>query len=155
MENYHSRTAAITPPLQHQIPINGQGTKSSKPKHSVLHTDAAGEVTLVYTFSEEEYKKGIAAPNNRKDTSIDHVLVKQLNNLGPTFHNWLLDMLNKCFTENMVPLLWKQSMFNAILKPYKPISLLCHMYKINERLIHKQLKLLKDTSSRNRQVLSS
>ena len=110
---------------------------SSKPKHSVLHTDAAGDVTLVYTLSEEEYKKGIAAPKNRKATGIDHALVKQQNNLGPTLHNWLLDMLNKCFTENMVPRLWRQSMFNAILKPYKPISLLCHMYKLNEKLIHK------------------
>ena len=73
---------------------------SSKPTHSVLHTDAAGEVTLVYTFSEEEYRKGIAAPKNRKAAGIDNVLEKQLNNLGPTLHNWLLDMLNKFLTEN-------------------------------------------------------
>ena len=103
----------------------------------MLHTDAAGEVTLVYTFSEEEYRKGIAAPKNRKAAGIDNVLVKKLNNLAPTLHNWLLDMLNKCYTENKVPRLWRQSMFNAILKPYKPISLLCHMYKLYERLIHK------------------
>ena len=127
---------------------------SSKPKHSVLHTDAAGEVTPVYTFSEEEYRKGIAAPKIRKAAGIDNVLVKQLNNHGPTLHNWLLDMLNKCFTENKAPRLWRQSMFNATLKSCKPISLLCHMYKLYERLIDNYLQLLKDTSSRNRQVLS-
>ena len=55
---------------------------SSESIHSVLHTDAAGEVTLVYTFSEEEYRKGIAASKNRKTACIDNVLVKQLNNLG-------------------------------------------------------------------------
>ena len=65
---------------------------SSKSKHSVLHTDAAGEVTLVYTFSEEEYRKGIAAHKNRKTAGIDNVLAKQLNNLGPTLHKWLLDI---------------------------------------------------------------
>ena len=57
---------------------------SSKSKHPVLLTDASGEVTLMYTFSEEEYWKGIAAPKNRKAAGIDNVLVKQLNNLGPT-----------------------------------------------------------------------
>ena len=120
MENYHSRTSAIIPPLQHQVLINGQDTMSSKPKHSVLHTDAAGEVTLVYTLFEEEYRKRIAPLKNGIAASIDNVLVKHLNNLGPIFHNWLLDMPNKCFTENKVPRLWRQSMFNAIL------LLLCH-----------------------------
>ena len=74
MENYHSRTSPIIPPLQHQILINGQGTMSSKPKHSGLHT-AAGEVTLVYTFFEEEYRKGIAPLKNGKAAGIDNVLV--------------------------------------------------------------------------------
>ena len=55
-----------------------------KPKRPVLHTDATGEMTLVYPFSEEEYMKGIVAPKNRKYAGIDDVLVKQLNNLGPT-----------------------------------------------------------------------
>ena len=90
----------------------------------------------MYPFSEEEYRKGIAAPKNRKAACIDNIVVKQLNNIGQTLHNWLLDMLNKYFTENKVPRLWRQSMSNAILKPYKPISLLCHMYELNERLIH-------------------
>ena len=55
-----------------------------------ITTYATGEVTQVYPFSEEEYRKGIAT----------------FNNLCPNLHNWLLDMLNKCFTENMVPGLW-------------------------------------------------
>ena len=44
----------------------------------------------------------IAALKNRKADVIDDVLVKQVNNLGPTLYNWLLNMLNKCFTENKV-----------------------------------------------------
>ena len=86
----------------------------SKSKHYVPHTDADGEVTLVYTFFEEEYRKGIVAPKKIKAAGTDNVLVKQLNNLGPTLHNWLLDMLKKCFTENKVPRLLRQSMFNYI-----------------------------------------
>ena len=53
-------------------------------------------------------------------------------------------MLNVCLTENRKPKIWKQAKIIAILKPgkdsaiqksYRPISLLCHMYKLYERLI--------------------
>ena len=51
---------------------------------------------------------------------------------------------NRMFTENRIPKVWRQSKIIAILKPgkdsaiprsYRPISLLCHMYKLYERLI--------------------
>ena len=53
-------------------------------------------------------------------------------------------MLNVCFTGNKIPKIWRQSKIIAILKPrkdsvipknYRPISLLCHMYKLYERII--------------------
>ena len=53
-------------------------------------------------------------------------------------------MLNTCFIENKIPKIWRQSKIIAILKPgkdsaipnnYGPISLLCHTYKLYERLI--------------------
>ena len=53
-------------------------------------------------------------------------------------------MLNTCFIENNIPKIWRQSKIIAILKPgkdsaipknYRPISLLCHTYKLYERLI--------------------
>ena len=74
----------------------------------------------------------------------DDVLVEQLKILGPKSHRWLLTMLNKCFMEYKIPTLWKQSKIIAILKPgkdyaipnsYRPISLLCHTYKLYERMI--------------------
>ena len=43
-------------------------------------------VTLVYTFSEEKYRRGLVALNNGTAASIDDVLVEQLNNIGPTSH---------------------------------------------------------------------
>ena len=53
-------------------------------------------------------------------------------------------MLNICFMENKIPAIWRQSKIIAILKPgkdssipknYRPISLLCHTYKLYERMI--------------------
>ena len=62
-------------------------------------------------------------------------------------------MLNVCFTENCIPKVWRQSKIIAILKPgkdsaqpksYRPISLLCHMYKLYERLILNKITLSVD-----------
>ena len=53
-------------------------------------------------------------------------------------------MLNNCFTQNKNPTIWRKSKIIAILKPgkdsaisksYRPISLLCHTYKLYKQLI--------------------
>ena len=70
--------------------------------------------------------------------------MEQLKHLGPKAHKWLLTMLNICFMENKIPTIWRQSKIIAILKPgkdssipknYQHISLLCHTYKLYERMI--------------------
>ena len=99
---------------------------------------------MVYIFSEEGYRRGIAALKNNKAAGIDGVLVVQLKNTGPKTHKWLLAMLNNCFTQNKIPTIWRKSKNIAMLKHgkdsatpknYWPISLLCHTYKLYERLI--------------------
>ena len=91
---------------------------STKPKHPVLPT-VEGIPSLVSAFSEEEYRKGIAALKYNKAAGIDDVLMEQLKNLGPRAHRWLQTMLSKCLTENKIPKLWRQSKIVAILKPGK------------------------------------
>ena len=70
-------------------------------------------------------------------------LVEQLKNLGPNAHKRLRAMLNNCFINNKIPTMWRPRII-AILKPGKdssipkscrPISLLCHTYKLYERMI--------------------
>ena len=72
------------------------------------------------------------------------IVTIQLKNLGPKAHKWLHTMLNTCFIENKIPNMWWKSKIIAILKPgkdspipknYRLISLLCHTYKLYERLI--------------------
>ena len=120
--------------------VNGQGAMPTKPKCPALLT-VEGKPSLVSAFSEEEYRKGIAS---LKAAGIGDILVEQLKNLGPKAHKWLHTLLNTCFIENMIPKIWRQSKIIAILKPgtdsaipknYRPISLLCHTYKLYERLI--------------------
>ena len=130
--------------VAHQLLVNGRGPMPSKPKRHVLPPATEGDTSKVYPFSEGEYNKGVAALKNNKATGRDDILVEQLNHLGPKAHKWLLTMLNICFMENKIPTIWRQSKIITILKPgkdssipknYRPISLLCHTYKLYERMI--------------------
>ena len=79
--------------VAHQLLINRRGTISNKPKRPVLSPTA--EESMVYPFSEEEYRRGgIATLKNNKAAGIDDVLVELLNQLGLNTHKWLLAMLN-------------------------------------------------------------
>ena len=117
-------TSPIAPCLEstnqvaHQLFINSRGTMSNKPKRPVLSPTA--EESMVYPFNEEQYRRAITTLKNNKAAGIDYVLVEQLNNLGPiNTHNWLLAMLNNCFTKNKIPTIWRKSKIIAILKPGK------------------------------------
>ena len=55
-------------------------TKPKCPKLSPINKD---DSSLVFPFTEEEYKNRIATLKNKKASGIDDVLVEQLKNLGP------------------------------------------------------------------------
>ena len=130
--------------VAHQLLINGQRTMPTKPKRPILLPIQEGTPTMAHPFSEEEYKKGIAALKNNKAAGREDVLVEQLKHLGQKANKWLHTMLNVCFTGNKIPKIWRQSKIITILKPgnnsaipknYRPIFLLCHTYKLYERMI--------------------
>ena len=71
-------------------------------------------------------------------------------------------MHNVCFTGNKIPKIWRQSKIIAILmagkasaipKNYRPISLLCHIYKLYKQMILNRIspvveeRLIKEQSS--------
>ena len=92
----------------HQLLVNRRGTMPYKPKRPVLSPATEKHYSMVYPFSEEEYRKGVAILKNNKASVRADVLVNNLKNLGPNAHRWLLTMLNKCFMENKIPTLWRQ-----------------------------------------------
>ena len=91
--------------VAHQLLVNGRGTMPTKPKRPILPT-VERIPSLVSAFSEEEYRKCIAALIYNKAAGIDDVLMKQIKNLGPRAHRWLLTLLRKCLTQNKIPKLW-------------------------------------------------
>ena len=64
--------------VAHQLLVNGRGNMPSKPKCPILTTVEQSEQSLVYPFTEKEYRKEIAILNNNKAAGIDDVLVEQL-----------------------------------------------------------------------------
>ena len=103
--------------VSHQVLVNVRGNMPTKPKHPILTTVEQSEQSLVYPFTEEEYRKGIATLKNNKAAGIDDVLVVQLKHLGPRAPRWLHSMLTTCFTENKIPKVWRESRIIAILNP--------------------------------------
>ena len=69
--------------VAHHLLVNGRGTMSSKPKRPVLPPVTEGDYSMVYPFSEEEYRKGVAILKNNKASGRDDVLVEQLKILVP------------------------------------------------------------------------
>ena len=95
------------------------------------------------SFQRRRIQESIGITKDKKDFGRDDVLVSQLKNIGSKAHMWMLAMLNKCFMENKIPTIWRESQNIAIRKTGKycnskelpTISLMCQTYKLYERMI--------------------
>ena len=82
------------------------------------------------------------------------MLCEQIKHFGDATFRWLLQMMNSILKTQKFPKLWRKSKVIAILKPgkdstlpksYRPISRLCHTYKLFERMILNRLNPLIET----------
>ena len=82
------------------------------------------------------------------------MLCEQIKHFGEATLRWLPQMMNSILKTQKFPKLWRKSKVIAILKPakdstlpksYRPISLLCHTYKLFERMILNRLNPLIET----------
>lgn len=136
--------------IAHQLLVNGKTSHRNKtPKIKRRHegeTDLLGD-----PFTLGELQKGIDRMKNGKSPGVDDVMTEQIKHFGPKTKQWLLALLNHCKQTYQLPKAWRKSKIIALLKPgkdpelpssYRPISLLCHMFKLYERLI---LNRIQDT----------
>ena len=75
----------------------------------------------------------------------DSIYPKLINhNVAAVLKSWLRDLLSSCLQRLKVPKIWRRALVVVIPKPikpvappksYRPISLLCVLHKILERLI--------------------
>ena len=104
-------------------------------------TSQSWNCTTRYFFFLKHLKNGKAA-------GLDEILTEEIKNFGPITTQWVLSLLISCARTHRLPRLWRQARVVALLKPgkdpsspksFRPISLLCHLYKLYERLILNRL----------------
>lgn len=135
--------------IANQLLINGKPERKPRKSEARIHRHEHQETNhLSSLFSMEELERAIARCKLRKAAGLDEILVEQIKQLGPKAKQWMLIFYNNCLETYKIPAIWRKTKVIAILKPgktsddprnYRPISLLCHTYKILERMIHNRL----------------
>jgi len=83
-----------------------------------------------------------------KAPGIDEIHTEIMKHFGNNTQEWLLKFFNECRLTAKIPKQWLKAKVIALLKPgklpnelknFRPISLLCHLYKLYERLILKRI----------------
>ena len=88
---------------------------------------------------------------NGKAAGLDDIRTEQIKHFGEVAQLWLLHLFDNCVFQSQLPKIWRKARVIAILKSgkdpnvaksYRPISLLCHLYNLFERLILNRLGLI-------------
>lgn len=129
--------------VAHQLLLNGKikgkitGTKLKRNINEENDLTSA-PLTMI------ELKEAINQLKTNKAAGLDDIRNEQIKYFGNETMKWLLKFYNNCISKLKIPKIWRKSHVVALLKPgkepdnsknYRPISLLCHLYKLLERLI--------------------
>lgn len=130
-----------------QLLLNGKST-DRMPKLTPIVAEQQNRTDLSKPFTHQELETAMKTLKNGKAAGVDDLTVEQIKHLGPKATNWLLDLYNNSLSTIKIPKAWRKSKVIALLKPgkdpsdaksYRPISLLCHTYKLFERLLLNRL----------------
>ena len=129
--------------VAHQLLLSG-GAPNRQPKVRLdrqRYTDDPGFTTAL---TAEELDIGTRVLKNDKAPGLDDIQTELIKQFGPKARDWLLRFFNNCTETKKMPKLWRQAKVVALLTPgkdpsvaksFRPISLICHTYKLFERLI--------------------
>ena len=101
-----------------------------------------------YGFAIIELQNSLNRLKNRKTAGLDEILTEEIKNFGSVTMQWILSLLNACANRHRLPRFWRQARVVALLKPgkiplspksFRPISRLCRLYKLYERMILNRL----------------
>lgn len=99
-------------------------------------------------FTSEEIIEAISVIKVGKAAGLDYIHPEFIKNCGPKAIEWLRCFFNDILKTKNVPSFFKKTKIIAILKPgkkadaaenFRPISLLCILYKLLERLLYKRI----------------
>ena len=98
-------------------------------------------------FSTEEVANAIKSLKTGKACGPDGIMNELIKHFGSVAVAWLTAFFDKCL-DGVIPKIWRTARVVALPKPkkdhskpenYRPISLLCHLFKLYERLLVKRL----------------
>ena len=112
----------------------------------------AGE-SLSDDFTPEEFSSALQLLKTGKAPGPDSTSPELILYAGAALKTWLNTFLSFCMRQQRLSKIWRRASVVAIVKPmkslgdpksYRPISLLCILYKIMERLIYARIEPIID-----------
>ena len=145
----NTRVAAVTPnEVAHQLLLNGKPRNRERGYKRKMMADMNRAINesddMFLPFSRHELDEGVKTLKPGKAAGIDGITTEMIQHFGHNTRQWLLALFNECMASYRTPKVWKRAKVVALLKPnkdpnspssYRPISLLCLLYKLYERLI--------------------
>lgn len=133
--------------IAHQLLLNGkvkknENNKSNNEKLKIERDPENENKFLESPFTIEEISDAIKSLKYNKAPGLDDLRVEQLKHFGTDTLKWLLKLMNSCINTCHIPKIWRKARVIALLKPgkepsepknFRPVSLLCHLYKVLEK----------------------
>ena len=148
-KNNKTRIAAVTPnEIAHQLLLNGKPynkergylKKMKEDMKQVLDTSDE----LFHPFTIKELDEALKTIKSGKAPGLDGISAEMILHFGPNTRKWLLALYNTCMMSLKIPKTWRKAKVVALLEPgkdpklpksYRPIFLLCILYKVCKLLI--------------------
>ena len=143
------RVAAVTPNnVANQLIENGKpsckerGQLKDMKREMKRVTQESEDAHEPFTDNDFEDALGLLKPG--KAAGLDGITTEMIQHFGEKTKKWILTMINESATLSIIPNIWRKAKVCALLKPgkdpesrksYRPISLLCILYKVYERMI--------------------
>ena len=111
------------------------------------------QMNISKNFSQGEFTAALRHLKPGKAPGRDSTCPKFIIYSGAPLKSWLRDFFSFCLRRLKIPKIWRKALIVAISKPIKPvgnprscspISLLCVLYKILERLIYARVEPIID-----------
>ena len=129
--------------MAHQLLLN-ERVPNRHPKVRLDRQRYPEDPGFTRAFTAAELNIGIRVLKNGKAPGLDDIHMDLIKQFGPKARDWLLRYFNNSTETKEIPKIWRKAKLVTLLKPgkdpsvaksFRPISLLCHTYKLFERLI--------------------
>ena len=141
----HQRYPITANQVAHQLLVNGKTKRKKAPRVKFRKNKKQNmELNLTSPFTAQEFSNDIAALKNEQAIGFDGIFMEELKHFGQQAKQWLLELFNRSVETNRIPkicviALLKPAKDLSLPKSFRPISLLCHPFKLFERLLRGRL----------------